>query len=103
LSPPLRDLFHELSPAHRIERIRVPVYALHSRVDPAAPTVESFELVKAVGRRAPTRLTIVGSLRHVTPIGTIAARLREGPAMVAFAAAILRTQEPWFPATASRH
>ncbi|MGH2707983.1 MAG: hypothetical protein ACRDJK_06775, partial [Actinomycetota bacterium] len=102
LSMPLRDLFFELSPARRIERIRIPIYALHSRVDPAAPLVESSELVKAVGRRAPARLTVVGSLRHVTPIGTIAGRLRDGPALVALAAAILRIQEPWLPATASR-
>lgn len=99
---PLRNLFSELSPAQRIEQVRIPVYALHSRVDPAAPPVESSELVKAVGRRAPARLTLVGSLRHVTPIGSFANRVRDGPALVSFAATILRTQEPWLPVPASR-
>lgn len=92
-----RDLLDRLSPARRIGAIRVPVFALHSRVDPAAPAVESEELVEAVRQRAKARLTLVGSFRHVTPSGTALGWARDLPGLIGFTESILRTQERWLP------
>ena len=91
----LRAMLDAVSPARRAHAIRVPVLALHSRVDPAAPAVESVELVAAVRRRARARLTLVGSLRHVTPVGTAFGRLSDAPGMLRFGASILGAQERW--------
>jgi len=93
----IRATLERISPAKRIGSIRVPVLALHSRVDPAAPALESMERVEAVRRRARARLTLVGSLRHVTPAGNALGRVRDAPRLVAFAASILRAQERWLP------
>ena len=93
----IRAVLERISPVKRIRSIRVPVLALHSRVDPAAPALESMELVEAVRRRARARLTLVGSLRHVTPAGNALGRVRDAPRLVAFAASILRAQERWLP------
>jgi len=75
--------------------VRMPVLALHSRVDPAAPAIESAQLVAAVRPRARARLTLVGSLNHVTPVGTVLGWTRDAPGLLWFAASILRAQERW--------
>jgi pimeloyl-ACP methyl ester carboxylesterase len=93
----IRETLDRLSPARHADVLRVPVYALHSRLDPAAPAVESVELVEAVRRRARARLFLVGSFHHVTPAGTATNRLADAPSLVAFATTILRTQERWLP------
>lgn len=93
----VRDLLDRLSPARHIGAIRIPLFALHSRVDPAAPAIESEELVDAVRRRAKARLTLVGSFRHVTPTGTILGWGRDLPGLIHFTESILRTQERWLP------
>jgi pimeloyl-ACP methyl ester carboxylesterase len=93
----IRAVLERISPAKRIRSIRLPVLALHSRVDPAAPALESMELVEAVRHRARARLTLVGSLRHVTPAGNALGRVRDAPRLVAFTASILRAQERWLP------
>ncbi len=92
----IRAMLDQVSPARSIKAIRVPVLALHSRVDPAAPAVESQQLVAAVRPRARARLTLVGSLRHVTPVGTALGWLRDAPGLLGFATSILRAQERWF-------
>ena len=99
----LRAMLDAVSPARRAHAIRGPVLALHSRVDPAAPAVESAELVAAVRRRARARLTLVGSLRHVTPAGTILGRLRDAPGMLRFATSILAAQERWLRPSEGLH
>jgi hypothetical protein len=71
----------------------MPVPALHSRVDPAAPAIESAPLVAAVRARA--RLTLVGSLNHVTPVGTVLGWMRDAPGLLWFATSILLAQERW--------
>ena len=40
-------------------------------------------------------LTLVGSLNHVTPVGTVLGWMRDAPGLVRFAASILRAQERW--------
>ena len=97
LPPDIRGTLQRMSPARHAGALRVPVYALHSRVDPAAPAVESVELVEAVRRRARARLFLIGSFHHVTPTGTARNRLRDAPQLVGFATAILRAQEHWLP------
>lgn len=97
LPEPIRDTLDSLSPARHADALRVPVYALHSRVDPASPAVESEELVAAVRRRARARLFLVGSFRHVTPEGRPGNQLRDAPALLGFATSILRAQEGWIP------
>ncbi len=62
----LGDLIADLSPAARIDRIRIPIQAMHSRQDPAAPPSESALLVSSLEPPATGRLTRVGSFRHVT-------------------------------------
>jgi pimeloyl-ACP methyl ester carboxylesterase len=91
----VRALLDQISPARHVHAIRVPLLALHSRVDPAAPAIESAQLVAAVRRRTRARLTLVGSLRHVTPVGTLLGWVRDAPGLVRFAAEILRAQERW--------
>jgi pimeloyl-ACP methyl ester carboxylesterase len=91
----IRATLDQVSPARHANRIRVPVLALHSRVDPAAPAVESALLVAAVRRHARARLTLVGSLNHVTPVGTLLGWVRDAPGLLRFAASILRAQERW--------
>lgn len=98
----IRSTLERLSPASHIDAIRVPVYALHSRVDPAAPAVESVELVRAVRRRGRGRLTLVGGFDHVTPSGSGMSRLRDAPGLVRFAATLLRAQESWVPGATVR-
>jgi pimeloyl-ACP methyl ester carboxylesterase len=89
----LVDLCEEMSPATRIARIRVPVWALHSHEDPAAPPSESIRLVRALESRTDARLTIVRLLNHVTPTGDPATWLREGRSLLAYAARMIRAQE----------
>jgi pimeloyl-ACP methyl ester carboxylesterase len=89
----VRAVLDRVSPAHHVDRIRVPHFALHSRVDPAAPAIESAQLVAAVRRRARARLTLLGSMDHVTPVGTVLGWLRDAPGLLRFASSILRTQE----------
>ena len=98
----IRSTLERLSPAVHIDAIRVPVYALHSRVDPAAPAVESVELVQAVRRKGRGRLTLVGAFNHVTPSGGSLSRLRDAPGLVRFAGSLLRAQETWVPGMAGR-
>lgn len=89
----LVDLCEEMSPSTRIARIRVPVWALHSHEDPAAPPSESIRLVRALEPRIDARLTIVGVLSHVTPTGDPSTWLREGRGLLAYAARMIRAQE----------
>lgn len=91
----IRVMLDRISPAPHIHAIRVPLVALHSRLDPASPAVESQQLVAAVAKRARARLTLVGSLQHVTPVGTALGWLRDAPGLLAFAGSILRPQERW--------
>ncbi|GAC1365493.1 MAG: hypothetical protein NVSMB32_09070 [Actinomycetota bacterium] len=97
LPPPIREVLRRISPAQQSAAIRVPLYALHSRVDPAAPALESEELVRAVRPRARARLTLVGGMRHVTPAAGLLRRLADLPGLLRFAASILREQEHWLP------
>lgn len=105
LPPSIRTLFETLSPARYADRIRVPVWVLHSRRDPATPETESVELVDALSTHTEARLILVGSLSHVTPSQDAVGWVRDGPGMMAYAARILRAQEPLVPralASASR-
>lgn len=93
----IREVLHRLSPARHAGAIRVPVYALHSRVDPASPAIESAELVAAVAARDRSRLTLVGGMRHVTPAGGVLRQLSDLPALIRYATRLLAVQEPWLP------
>lgn len=100
LPAPIREVLDRLSPARHAGAIRVPVYALHSRVDPASPAVESAELVAAVRAADRSRLTLVGGMRHVTPAGGVLRQLSDLPALIRYAARLLAVQEPWLPRAA---
>jgi pimeloyl-ACP methyl ester carboxylesterase len=93
----LVDLCEELSPASRIGRIRIPVWALHSVEDPAAPPSESVRLVRALESRTDARLTVVGLLNHVTPAGDLSAWAREGRGLLRYAARLVKAQESFLP------
>jgi pimeloyl-ACP methyl ester carboxylesterase len=93
----LVDLCDELSPATRINRIRVPVWALHSYEDPAAPPSESVRLVRALESRIDARLTLVRLLNHVTPTGNLGTWAREGRALLQYAVRLVKAQESFLP------
>jgi fermentation-respiration switch protein FrsA (DUF1100 family) len=63
-----RQLLVALSPAREIARLRVPLFLIHGRDDPAVPFTESLRLAQAArdaGR--PVRAVVVGSVGHVEP------------------------------------
>lgn len=90
----LGDLIADLSPAARIDRIRIPIQAMHSRQDPAAPPSESALLVESLEAPAEGRLTLVGSFRHVTPATGVGLLQDAGP-LLGFVSRVVRTQERW--------
>lgn len=90
----LGALIADLSPAARIDRIRVPVQAMHSRQDPAAPPSESALLVASLKAPATGRLTKVGSFRHVTPAKGFGVLKDIGP-LVGFVSRVIGAQERW--------
>ena len=98
----VREVLRRLSPASHAGAIRVPVYALHSRVDPASPAIESAELVASVRSADRSRLTLVGGMRHVTPSGNRLRQLGDLPALLRYATRLLAVQESWFPAADPR-
>jgi pimeloyl-ACP methyl ester carboxylesterase len=93
----LVDVLETLSPSTHIARVRVPVWALHSHEDPAAPPGESLRLVRALESRIDARLTLVGLLRHVTPTGDPALWARDGRLLLGYAARLLKAQESLLP------
>ena len=95
LPPGLLDKLTALSPAQVIGQIVVPVFALHSRTDPASPPTESRLLVSALQPRVPTRLVLVGNLSHVTPVATLTGDIADAYRVAAFAGTALRAQEGW--------
>lgn len=90
----LGDLIDDLSPAARIDRIRIPIEAMHSRQDPAAPPSESALLVASLEPPASGRLTRVGSFRHVTPAKGVGLLKDVGP-LVGFGARVFGVQDRW--------
>ncbi len=90
----LPSLIADLSPADRIEKITVPVRAMHSRQDPAAPPSESALLVKSLRPPAVGSFTKVGSFRHVTPAKGVGLLKDAGP-LIGFASNVLQVQERW--------
>lgn len=90
----LGALMADLSPADGIEKITVPVRAMHSRQDPASPPSESELLVKSLRSPAVGRLTKVGSFRHVTPAKGVGLLKDAGP-LIGFTANVLQVQERW--------
>ena len=91
----LTDRLSSLSPAGSINRVVVPVLALHARTDPASPPTESRALIAALDGRVPTRLVIVGSLSHVTPTVSILRDIRDALRVGDFATTAMRAQEGW--------
>jgi pimeloyl-ACP methyl ester carboxylesterase len=91
----IRRLAGELSPSRVVDRIRVPVLALHSRDDPASPPTESRLLVAALEDRVDARLIEVGILRHLTPTRSPLRAAREGARIADFTSRVLRAQEGW--------
>lgn len=89
----LGQLIADLSPADGIETITVPIQAMHSRQDPAAPPSESALLVQSLNPGQGS-LTLVGSFRHVTPAKGIGLLKDAGP-LIGFAANVLKVQEKW--------
>ncbi len=84
----------DLSPAGKMDKIRVPLLAMHSREDPASPPSESAFLVEAVRPHAEASLTLVGSFRHVTPArGT--GLLRDAIPLINFTRKVFAMQESW--------
>jgi pimeloyl-ACP methyl ester carboxylesterase len=90
----LGDLLADLSPASRIDRIRIPINAMHSRQDPASPPSESALLIDSLEPPATGRLTRVGSFRHVTP-STGAELLKDAVPLIGFVSRVFRPQERW--------
>lgn len=90
----LGDLIGDLSPAARIGRIRIPVQAMHSRQDPAAPPSESALLVASLESPATGRLTRVGSFRHVTPAKGLGLLKDAGP-LLGFVSRVFGVQDRW--------
>ncbi len=90
----LGDLISDLSPAARIGRIRIPIQAMHSRQDPAAPPSESALLVASLEEPATGRLTRVGSFRHVTPAKGLGLLKDVGP-LVGFVSRVFGVQDRW--------
>ena len=91
----LTDRLAALSPARSIDRVVVPVFALHARTDPAAPPTESQALLDALNGRVRTRLVIVGNFSHVTPTLSILRDLRDALRVGDFASTAIRAQEGW--------
>jgi dienelactone hydrolase len=85
-----------LSPAGQMDRIQVPILAMHSRQDPASPPSESELMVEAVLPPAKASLTLVGSFRHVTP-STGTGLLKDAVPLIIFASRVMGTQERWLP------
>lgn len=90
----LGELIADLSPASRIDRIRIPVSAMHSRQDPASPPSESELLIASLEPPATGRLTRVGSFRHVTPESGLGMLQDVGP-LVGFVSRVFGVQERW--------
>jgi len=91
----LTDRLAALSPARSINRVVVPVLALHARTDPASPPTESSALIDALKGRVATRLVIVGNLAHVTPTVSILRDLSDALRVADFASTAMRAQEGW--------
>ncbi|CAN5902043.1 hypothetical protein BH23ACT12_BH23ACT12_04220 [soil metagenome] len=90
----LGDLINDLSPAARIDRIRIPIEAMHSRQDPAAPPSESALLVASLEPPATGRLIRVGSFRHVTPAKGLGL-LKDVVPLVGFVSRVFGVQDRW--------
>ncbi|HEX2052286.1 MAG TPA: hypothetical protein VHJ78_00990 [Actinomycetota bacterium] len=90
----LGQLISRLSPAAHIDRIEIPVSAMHSRQDPASPPSESELLIAALEPPATGRLTKVGSFRHVTP-ATGTGLLKDAGPLIGFVAGVFGAQERW--------
>lgn len=88
----LGQIIADLSPADGIEKITVPIQAMHSRQDPAAPPSESALLIDSLKDPKQGTLTRVGSFRHVTPAKGVGLLKDAGP-LIGFAAGVLRVQE----------
>ena len=91
----IKRLARTLSPSRVVDRIRVPLFALHARDDPASPPTESRLLVDALQGRVDARLVEVGNLRHLTPTESPLRSLREGAKIAGFTGRVLRAQEGW--------
>lgn len=91
----IKRLSRELSPSRVVDRIRLPVFALHARDDPASPPTESRLLIEALDGRVEAHLVEVGNLRHLTPTKSPLRSLREGAKIAGFTGLILRVQEGW--------
>jgi fermentation-respiration switch protein FrsA (DUF1100 family) len=91
----LTDRLSALSPAGFIDRLTVPVLALHARTDQASPPTESRALVAALKGRVVTRLVIVGNLSHVTPTVSILRDIRDALRVGDYASTAMRAQEGW--------
>lgn len=90
----LSDAIGQLSPAGQMDQISVPVRAMHSRQDPAAPPSESELMIEALEPPATGSLTLVGSFRHVTPAqGTDL--LSDALPLIDFVADVIGVQERW--------
>lgn len=89
------QLLDRMSPSNWIDRIHVPVYALHASTDPAAPPTESRLLVEALAPHVEARYYQVGILEHVDPVASPLGSLGEGLKVVRFAGRLLGAQEGW--------
>ena len=84
----LTELFWEMSPARVISQITVPIEALHSTNDPAAPPGQSHALIKASVNPLST-VTVVSLFRHVTPTTGVRVWLGDGLRLVNYVARLL--------------
>jgi dienelactone hydrolase len=91
----LSDRVAALSPEGSINRVVVPVLALHARTDLASPPTESKALIDALKGRVETRLVIVGNFSHVTPTLSVLRDLRDALRVGDFASTAMRAQEGW--------
>jgi hypothetical protein len=91
----IRQVADDLSPSRVVDRIGVPLLALHALDDPAAPPTESRLLVEDLRDRVDTVLVEVGILQHVTPTPAGLRSLGDGLRVARFAGRVLSAHEGW--------
>jgi len=88
-------LLADFSPAAVAQRIKVPVFAMHSRDDPLVPYGELLRLHRGLPR---ARIQTVSAFTHVDLhlAGSVTAFARDLWTVWSFASAVLTAQETWF-------
>lgn len=89
LPPAAADKLRQLSPDHRLDRLRAPVLLIHDRHDPYVPVTESRQLAERLGPRALFREYDL--FAHVIPSGPA-----NVPLFLGELAALASQTDTWF-------